>query len=81
VQNSPRGRLPNASGSPQGWRLSAPHDATFSLVPPRLVESDDSEMTISEPERWTHLRGSSSAKRSAEAARAFFSETSSEIVC
>jgi len=38
VQNSPRGRLPGASGSPQAPRLSAPHHATFFPIPPRLVK-------------------------------------------
>ena len=37
MQNSPRGRLPDASSSPQGSRLSSPHRATFSPVPRHLV--------------------------------------------
>ena len=38
VQNSPQGRLPGASSSPQGSKLSVPHLATFSPAPRRLVK-------------------------------------------
>ena len=40
MQNSRQGRLPNALGSLQGLRLSAPRCATFSPVPPRLVKTE-----------------------------------------